>query len=78
MGYHLDHNGYNKVSIISYAPNEVSSHNDFSKRSIYNPSSVLERKKREEFTVDLPEAYLFFDTNQLGKGTTVEFELKAK
>ena len=34
--------------------------------------------KREEFTVDLPEAYLFFDTNQLGKGTTVEFELKAK
>ena len=78
VGYHLDHNGYNKVSIISYAPNEVSSHNDFSKRSIYNPSSVLERKKREEFTVDLPEAYLFFDTNQLGKGTTVEFELKAK
>ncbi|MFT5859253.1 MAG: hypothetical protein ACI865_001353 [Flavobacteriaceae bacterium] len=78
LGYHLDHNGYNKVSIISYTPNKESAHNDFSERTIYNPSSVLERKKREEFTVDLPEAYLIFDTNQLGVGTTVEFELEAK
>ncbi len=78
LGYHLDHNGYNKVSLISFTPNETSSHNDFTDRTIYNPSSVLERQKTAEFTVDLPEAVLVFDTNQLADGMKVEFELIAK
>jgi hypothetical protein len=78
LGYHLDHNGYNKVSLISFTANETSPHNNFTDRTIYNPSSVLEQQKTAEFTVDLPEAILVFDTNQLVDGMNVEFELIAK
>lgn len=78
VGYHLDHNGYNKVSIVYYKPGLTSSHNDFSQRAIVNPSSVLYPKKKEEFTVNLPNTVLVFNTNQLGKEGEVEFELKKK
>ena len=78
LGYHLDHNGYNKVSIVYFEPGQNSSHNDFSTRAIVNPSSVLYPKKKEEFTVNLPNVVLVFDTNQLGKEGEVEFEFKEK
>jgi hypothetical protein len=78
LGYHLDHNGYNKVSIVYYEPGQSSSHNDFSERAIVNPSSVLYPKKKEEFTVDLPNVVLVFNTDQLGKAGEVEFEFKEK
>ncbi|MFT5777874.1 MAG: hypothetical protein ACI837_000822 [Crocinitomicaceae bacterium] len=78
IGYHLDHNGYNKVSIISFTPEEESAHNDFTDRAIYNPSCVLHRKKKEEFTVDLPEGVLVFDASKLGTATVIEFELREK
>lgn len=78
LGYHLDHNGYNKVSIIYYTPGQSSPHNDYSDRAIANPSAVLYPKKIEEFTVNLPSAVLVFNTSQLGKAGEVEFELKEK
>ena len=78
VGYHLDHNGYNKVSIVYYEPGQTSSHNDFSERAIVNPSSVLYPKKKEEFTVNLPNTVLVFNTDQLGKEGEVEFEFKEK
>lgn len=78
LGYHLDHNGYNKVSLISFTPNTNSPHNDFSERAVYNPSSVLHPKKKEEFTVNLPSKILVFNTNQLGKEGSVKFEHRDK
>jgi len=76
IGYHLDHNGYNKVSLISFKPNTESAHNDFTERTIFNPSSVFERKEKEEFNVLLPGLLLTFDTSQLNKPGAVKFELK--
>lgn len=78
VGYHLDHNGYNKVSIIYYEPGQEAAHNDFSDRAIVNPSSVLYPKDKEEFTVNLPNKVLVFNTSQLGKEGEVEFEFKEK
>ncbi len=76
IGYHLDHNGYNKVSLISFTPGEETAHNDFTERTIFNPSSVFERKDRTEFTVLLPGKLLVFDTQQLNKPGAVKFELR--
>ena len=78
LGYHLDHNGYNKVSLVSFTPDVTSPHNDFTDRTVYNPSSVLDRQETGEFTVNLPDAVLVFDTKQLADGMNVEFELKVK
>jgi hypothetical protein len=78
VGYHLDHNGYNKVSLISFAPQKETAHNDFTERTIFNPSSVFERKEKEEFNVILPTGLLTFNTGQLGKEGAVEFEFKGK
>ena len=78
VGYHLDHNGYNKVSLISFTPNTESVHNDFTERTIFNPSSVFELKKKEEFNVILPDLLLTFNTNQLNKSGAVNFELKKR
>lgn len=78
IGYHLDHNGYDKVSLISFIPGNSSSHNDFTERTIFNPSSVFERKKKEEFNVILPEGLLVFNTNQLGQKGAVIFEMVKK
>jgi hypothetical protein len=78
IGYHLDHNGYDKVSLISFIPRDHSSHNDFTQRTIFNPSSVFERKKKEEFNVILQEGLLVFNTNQLNQKGTVKFELIKK
>ena len=75
VGYHLDHNGYNKVSMIYYSPNKEAPHNDFTSRTIYNPSSVFEHKKKEEFNVILTNGLLKFDTSQLGKKGSVKFEI---
>ncbi|MCJ8290274.1 MAG: hypothetical protein HRT58_11475 [Crocinitomicaceae bacterium] len=78
LGYHLDHNGYDKVSMIYFEAGQSSTHNDFSTRAIVNPSSTLYPKKKEEFTVNLPNLVLVFNTNQLGKEGEVEFEFKEK
>ena len=78
VGYHLNHNGYNKVSLISFTPQKESAHNDFTERTIFNPSSVFERKEKEEFNVILPTGLLIFDTSQLNKEGTVKFEFKGK
>jgi hypothetical protein len=73
IGYHLDHNGYNKASIITFKKQETSAHNSFTDRTIYNPSSVFSTKEKKEFSVTLPEVVLTFDTNQLGKKGPVKF-----
>ena len=78
VGYHLDHCGYKKVSLISFTPNTESVHNDFTERTIFNPSSVFEGKKKEEFNVILPDLLLTFNTNQLNKTGAVNFELKKR
>lgn len=78
LGYHLDHNGYDKVSMVYFKAGQSSTHNDFSTRAIVNPSSTLYPKKKEEFTVDLPNVVLVFNTDQLGKEGEVEFEFKEK
>ena len=74
VGYHLNHNGYDKVSMIYFKEGREAPHNDFTKRTIYNPSSVFERKKKEEFNVILSGGFLRFNTNQLGKEGNVNFE----
>lgn len=76
IGYHLDHNGYNKASIITFDKNTASAHNTFTERSIYNPSSVFNDKDKEEFSVTLPGAVLTFDTKQLNQAGPMKFELK--
>lgn len=76
IGYHLDHNGYDKASIITFVEREVSAHNSFTDRTIYNPSSVFNRKEKNEFLVTLPGIYLRFDTTQLGKEGPVKFILE--
>lgn len=73
IAYHLDHNGYDKASIITFEERELSSHNTFTERTIYNPSSVFNRKEKHEFMVTLPGIVLTFDTNQLGKEGPVKF-----
>ena len=57
---------------------ETTAHNDFTDRTIFNPSSVLHKKEQNEFVVDLPNKVLYFDTKQLDSGGDVTFELKAK
>lgn len=76
IGYHLDHNGYNKVSLIAFTRQKETAHNDFTGRTVYNPSSVFEQKEKTEFNVILPGKLLVFDTQQLGKPGAVKFELK--
>jgi hypothetical protein len=78
IGYHLDHNGYDKVSLISFTPGEESAHNDFTARTIFNPSSVFERKEKAEFNVLLPGKILVFNTAQLNQPGAVKFELKTR
>ena len=73
IGYHLDHNGYNKASIIPFQKREISSHNTFTERTIYNPSSVFNRKEKQEFMVTLPGVVLTFDTEQLNNEGSVKF-----
>ncbi|MDB2657330.1 hypothetical protein N9Y60_04665, partial [Crocinitomicaceae bacterium] len=73
IGYHLDHNGYNKASIITFEKREISSHNSFTERTIYNPSSVFNRKEKQEFMVTLPGLVMTFDTEQLNKPGSVKF-----
>jgi hypothetical protein len=75
IGYHLDHNGYNKASIITFDKTIESAQNTFTERSIYNPSSVFNTKEKEEFSVTLPGAVLTFDTNQLNNAGPMKFEL---
>ena len=78
IGYHLDHYGYNKASIITFDPKVKAAHNSFTDRTIYNPSCVFERKEKKEFSVTLPDRVLTFDTEQLGKEGPVIFELEEK
>lgn len=78
IGYHLDHNGYNKVSLISFTPGKETAHNDFTERTIFNPSSVFEKKEKTEFNVILPGKLLVFETSQLNQSGSVKFELKVR
>lgn len=78
VGYHLDHNGYNKASVITFSSSEKAAHNTFTDRTIYNPSSVFSRKEKEEFSVTLGEIVLTFNTDQLKKAGPVTFELSAR
>lgn len=78
LAYHLDHNGYDKASIITFDKKLESAHNSFTDRTIYNPSSVFNKKEKQEFSVTLPGIVLTFDTNQLNKTGGVKFELTTK
>lgn len=78
IGYHLDHNGYNKVSIIYFEKGKEAPHNDFTERTIFNPSSVFEAKEKAEFNVILPGKLLVFNTAQLNQAGPVKFELKSR
>lgn len=78
LAYHLDHNGYDKASIITFDKKMESAHNSFTERTIYNPSSVFNKKEKQEFSVTLPGIVLTFDTNQLNKEGGVKFELTTK
>ena len=78
LAYHLDHNGYNKASIITFDKKRESAHNSFTDRRIYNRSSVFNKKEKQEFSVTLPGIVLTFDTNQLNKEGGVKFELTAE
>ena len=78
LAYHLDHNGYDKASVITFDKKIESAHNSFTDRTIYNPSSVFNKKEKQEFSVTLPGIVLTFDTNQLNKEGGVKFELTTK
>lgn len=75
IGYHLDHNGYNKVSLISFERGKESPHNDFTERTVYNPSAVLAKKDKKEFQVVVGGRILVFDVEQLNQSGAVKFEL---
>jgi hypothetical protein len=78
LGYHLDHNGYNKASIITFTKQPTSAHNTYTDRTIFNPSSVFNTKEKQEFSVCLQNKVLTFDTEQLNKEGSVKFELETK
>lgn len=77
IGYHLDHNGYDKVSMIYFEKGKVSPpHNDFTDKTVYNPSSVFIKKEKNEFVVKLDNGKgLKFDINQLGSKEAMKFEI---
>jgi hypothetical protein len=75
IAYHLDHNGYNKASIITFDKEESFSHNAFTDKSVYNPSSVFNWKEKNEFSVQLEGVILTFDINQLNQAGNVKFTL---
>ena len=78
VGYHLDHNGYNKVSLLTIDKNMNVAHNSYTDKTVYNPSAVFNLKEKSEFTVSLPTVNLFFDNTQLGKAGAVTFEVENK
>lgn len=78
IGYHLDHNGYNKASLINFTPGEKVAHNEYTEKTIANPSSVFCKKEKDEFAVTLETKTLYFDTRQLGSGTGLKFELRPR
>jgi len=78
IGYHLDHNGYNKVSLLAFDKKTPVAHNSYTDRTVYDPSAVFNLKEKSEFTVSLPTIVLYFDTNQLGKTGAVTFEFVKK
>lgn len=78
IAYHLNHNGYNKASILYFDKNKEAAHNDFTKKTIFNPSSVFEITKKEEFRVILQNGSLVFNVNQLNTAGSVKFEFKQK
>ncbi len=75
IGYHLDHNGYDKVSMLYFEPKKTTAHNDFTEKTIYNPSSVFVKKEKNELVVLLENLdILRFNTDQLGKEGAVTFK----
>jgi hypothetical protein len=78
VGYHLDHNGYNKVSMLAFDKNTGVAHNSYTDRTVYNPSAVFNLKEKQEFTVTLPTRILTFDTNQFSNSGAVKFEYVVK
>lgn len=79
IGYHLDHNGYNKVSMLYFQPKKTTAHNDFTDKTIYNPSSVFVKKAKNEVVVVLDNGdILRFNTDQLGKEGAVTFNREKK
>lgn len=78
VGYHLDHNGYNKVSLLTIDKNMNVAHNSYTDKTVYNPSAVFNLKEKSEFTVSLPNVNLYFDNTQLGKAGAVTFEVENK
>ena len=74
IGYHLDHNGYDKVSILYFEHKKTSAHNDFMQKTVYNPSSVFVKKEKNELVVLLENLDIIrFNTDQLGKEGPVTF-----
>jgi hypothetical protein len=78
IGYHLDHNGYNKVSMLAFDKNTGVAHNSYTDRSVFNPSAVFNLKEKAEFTVTLPSRIVTFNTDQLTKSGPVKFEYVLK
>lgn len=78
IGYHLDHNGYNKVSMISFDKKTEVAHNSYTEKTVYNPSAVFNLKEKSEFTVSLPTEIQYFNTEQLGKEGAVTFEFVSR
>lgn len=78
IGYHLDHNGYNKVSMISFDKKTEVAHNSYTEKTVYNPSAVFNLKEKSEFTVSLPTEIQYFNTEQLGKEGAVKFEFVSR
>ncbi|MGB1517523.1 MAG: hypothetical protein ACPG8K_00335 [Crocinitomicaceae bacterium] len=74
IGYHLDHNGYDKVSMLYFEHKKTSAHNDFMQKTVYNPSSVFVNKEKNELVVLLENLDIIrFKTDQLGKEGPVTF-----
>lgn len=78
IGYHLDHNGYNKVSMISFDKKTEVAHNSYTEKTVYNPSAVFNLKEKSEFTVSLPTEIQYFNTEQLNKEGAVTFEFVSR
>lgn len=75
IAYHLDHNGYNKASVLFFDGKKPEAHNDFEEKMIYNPSSAIYPKKSNEFCTGFNLGVLYFDKGQL-TAKKVKFEIR--
>ena len=77
IGYHIKFNDVDyTVALLNNKGESIV--NQFTTKTIYNPSRVLVAVKKELFAVNLPGGTLFFNLEQLKNDGDMKFEFEAK